>query len=321
VRAGVFHTGPFCIYLFYVIDRYVPKVEFPSLPTPEPLQCGRFKLTFERPLVMGILNVTPDSFSDGGQYTMRGEALRQAERMLLAGADIIDIGGESTRPGAPPVPLDEELERVIPLIEQLHGANVPLSVDTYKPEVMRRALAAGADLINDIWGFRMPGAVDAVRDSECGLCVMHMFGEPQTMQLREPDYQDVVSEVRQFLEERVTTLKQAGIARARISVDPGFGFGKSVVEHNYALLAHLPDTAPQAEPPYPILAGMSRKSMVGAVVGRPAPERVAGSLAAAVCAAERGAAILRVHDVAQTVDALKVWAAMRDAAHHSRVRG
>lgn len=321
MRAGVFHTGPFCIYLFYVIDRYVPKVEFPSLPTPEPLQCGRFKLTFERPLVMGILNVTPDSFSDGGQYTMRGEALRQAERMLLAGADIIDIGGESTRPGAPPVPLDEELERVIPLIEQLHGANVPLSVDTYKPEVMRRALAAGADLINDIWGFRMPGAVDAVRDSECGLCVMHMFGEPQTMQLREPDYQDVVSEVRQFLEERVTTLKQAGIARARISVDPGFGFGKSVVEHNYALLAHLPDTAPQAEPPYPILAGMSRKSMVGAVVGRPAPERVAGSLAAAVCAAERGAAILRVHDVAQTVDALKVWAAMRDAAHHSRVRG
>lgn len=321
MRAGVFHTGPFCIYLFYVIDRYVPKVEFPSLPTPEPLQCGRFKLTFERPLVMGILNVTPDSFSDGGQYTMRGEALRQAERMLLAGADIIDIGGESTRPGAPPVPLDEELERVIPLIEQLHGANVPLSVDTYKPEVMRRALAAGADLINDIWGFRMPGAVDAVRDSECGLCVMHMFGEPQTMQLHEPDYQDVVSEVRQFLEERVTTLKQAGIARARISVDPGFGFGKSVVEHNYALLAHLPDTAPQAEPPYPILAGMSRKSMVGAVVGRPAPERVAGSLAAAVCAAERGAAILRVHDVAQTVDALKVWAAMRDAAHHSRVRG
>ncbi|PRX30244.1 dihydropteroate synthase [Paraburkholderia sp. BL18I3N2] len=297
------------------------KVESPFLPIPEPLQCGRFKLTFERPLVMGILNVTPDSFSDGGKYAMRGDALRQAERMMLDGADIIDIGGESTRPGAPPVPLDEELERVIPLVDQLRGANVPLSIDTYKPEVMRHTLAAGADLINDIWGFRMPGAIDAVRDSECGLCVMHMLGEPQTMQLGEPVYDDVVSEVRDFLEERVATLERAGIARARISVDPGFGFGKTVVEHNYTLLAHLPDTAPRAEPPYPILAGMSRKSMVGAVVGRPAPERVAGSIAAAVCAAERGAAILRVHDVAQTVDALKVWAAMRDAADHSRARG
>jgi len=299
----------------------VSKVESPLLPIPEPLQCGRFKLTFERPLVMGILNVTPDSFSDGGKYAMRGDALRQAERMMLDGADIIDIGGESTRPGAPPVPLDEELERVIPLVEQLRGANVPLSIDTYKPEVMRHTLAAGADLINDIWGFRMPGAIDAVRDSECGLCVMHMLGEPQTMQLGEPVYDDVVREVRDFLEERIAALEQAGIARARISVDPGFGFGKTVVEHNYTLLAHLPDTAPRAEPPYPILAGMSRKSMVGAVVGRPAPERVAGSIAAAVCAAERGAAILRVHDVAQTVDALKVWAAMRDAANHSRARG
>uniref|UniRef100_E1T525 Dihydropteroate synthase n=1 Tax=Burkholderia sp. (strain CCGE1003) TaxID=640512 RepID=E1T525_BURSG len=286
-----------------------------SPPIPEPLQCGRFKLSFERPLVMGILNVTPDSFSDGGQYAMHGDALRQAERMMLEGADIIDIGGESTRPGAPPVPLDEELERVIPLIEQLRGANVPLSVDTYKPEVMRRALNAGADLINDIWGFRMPGAIDAVRDSDCGLCVMHMLGEPQTMQLGEPAYGDVVSEVSEFLNERVTALRQAGIARERISVDPGFGFGKAVVEHNYALLARLADSAPPADPPYPILAGMSRKSMIGAVTGRPAAERVAGSVAAAVLAAERGAAILRVHDVAQTVDALKVWAALRDAAN------
>ncbi|MFT4064210.1 MAG: dihydropteroate synthase [Paraburkholderia sp.] len=270
---------------------------------------------------MGILNVTPDSFSDGGQYAMRDDALHQAERMLLDGADIIDIGGESTRPGAPPVPLDEELERVIPLVERLRGANVPLSVDTYKPEVMRHALSAGADMINDIWGFRMAGAIDAVRDSDCGLCVMHMLGEPQTMQLGEPRYDDVAGDVRRFLEERVATLRQAGIARARISVDPGFGFGKAVVEHNYALLAQLRDTAPQAVPPYPILAGMSRKSMIGAVIGRPAPERVAGSIAAAVCAAERGAAILRVHDVAQTVDALKVWATLRDAANASRAHG
>jgi dihydropteroate synthase len=304
-----------------VNDHYVSTVEFPSLPVPEPLQCGRFKLTFERPLVMGILNITPDSFSDGGKYTIRDDALRQAERMLLDGADIIDIGGESTRPGAPPVPLDEELERVIPLIEQLRSANVPLSIDTYKPEVMRHALSAGADLINDIWGFRMPGAIDAVRDSVCGLCVMHMLGEPQTMQLGEPAYGDVVREVRTFLEERVSTLQQAGIVKARISVDPGFGFGKAVIEHNYALLAHLPHTAPRAAQPFPILAGLSRKSMIGAVVGRPAPERVAGSIAAAVCAAERGAAILRVHDVAQTVDALKVWGAVRESAHFSRARG
>jgi dihydropteroate synthase len=298
--------------------RHVSNTVLPSLPAPEPLQCGRFTLSFERPLVMGILNVTPDSFSDGGQFAMRGDALRQAERMMLDGADIIDIGGESTRPGAPPVSLDEELERVIPLIEQLHGANVPLSVDTYKPEVMRHALAAGADLVNDIWGFRMPGAIDAVRDSQCGLCVMHMLGEPQTMQLGEPGYRDVVGEVRTFLEQRVAALMKAGIAKRRISVDPGFGFGKAVIEHNYALLAHLPDTAPRGEPPFaapfPILAGMSRKSMLGAVTGRAAPERGAASIAAAVCAAQRGAAILRVHDVAQTVDALKVWAAMRDAA-------
>ena len=301
--------------------RHVSNTAIPYLPEPEPLQCGRFTLSFERPLVMGILNVTPDSFSDGGKFEMRGDALRQAERMMLEGADLIDIGGESTRPGAPPVPLDEELERVIPLIEQLYGAQVPLSVDTYKPEVMRHALAAGADLINDIWGFRMPGAIDAVRDSRCGLCVMHMLGEPQTMQVCEPAYQDVVSEVRAFLEERLAAMMQAGIAKRRICVDPGFGFGKAVIEHNYALLAHLPDTAPHGEPrfaaPVPILAGMSRKSMLGAVTGRAAPERVAASVAAAVCAAERGDAILRVHDVAETVDGLKVWAAMRDATRRS----
>lgn len=288
----------------------------PVYPIPEPLQCGRFTLHFERPLVMGILNITPDSFSDGGQFAMRDDALRHAEQMIGEGVDILDIGGESTRPGAPPVPLDEELARVIPLVEQLRDAGVPLSIDTYKPDVMCAALAAGADLINDIWGFRMPGAIDVVRDSSCGLCVMHMLGEPQTMQIGEPLYDDVVAEVRAFLSARAAALTAAGIARRRICVDPGFGFGKAVVEHNYALLAHLRETAPQAAPPYPVLAGMSRKSMLGAVTGRAAPARVAASVAAAVCAAERGAAILRVHDVAPTVDALKVWSATREAARY-----
>ncbi|AOJ10633.1 dihydropteroate synthase [Burkholderia mayonis] len=288
----------------------------PAFSVPEPLQCGRFTLTFERPLVMGILNVTPDSFSDGGRYVDRDAALAQAEQMVAEGADIIDIGGESTRPGAPPVPLDEELGRVIPLVEALRGMNVPLSIDTYKPAVMRASLAAGADLINDIWGLRQPGAIEAVRDSTCGLCVMHMLGEPQTMQMHEPDYRDIVADVRAFLAERADALVQAGVDPRRISVDPGFGFGKSVIEHNYALLAHLPETAPVRPDgrAYPILAGMSRKSMLGVLIGKPAPERVAASVAAAVCAIERGAAIVRVHDVAATVDALKVWSAVRDAA-------
>ncbi|AUT58967.1 dihydropteroate synthase [Paraburkholderia terrae] len=280
------------------------------------MQCGRFTFTFERPLVMGILNVTPDSFSDGGLYAEPSKARLQAEMMLADGADIIDIGGESTRPGAPPVPLEDELDRVIPLVKELSDAGIPVSVDTYKPEVMRHALAAGADLINDIWGFRMPGAIDAVKDSQCGLCVMHMLGEPQTMQVGEPAYADVVAEIRAFLDERVNTMMSAGVAKNRISVDPGFGFGKTV-EHNYALLAHLSQTAPIVGTPLPILAGMSRKSMLGAVVDRPARQRVAASVAAAVCAAERGAAIIRVHDVEQTVDALKVWAATRDAARRA----
>ncbi|WP_353554124.1 dihydropteroate synthase [Paraburkholderia terrae] len=280
------------------------------------MQCGRFTFTFERPLVMGILNVTPDSFSDGGLYAEPSKARLQAELMLADGADIIDIGGESTRPGAPPVPLEDELDRVIPLVKELSDAGIPVSVDTYKPEVMRHALAAGAHLINDIWGFRMPGAIDAVKDSQCGLCVMHMLGEPQTMQLGEPAYADVVAEIRAFLDERVNTMMSAGVAKNRISVDPGFGFGKTV-EHNYALLAHLSQTAPIVGTPLPIVAGMSRKSMLGAVVDRPARQRVAASVAAAVCAAERGAAIIRVHDVEQTVDALKVWAATRDAARRA----
>jgi len=285
------------------------------------MRCGRFTLTFERPLVMGILNVTPDSFSDGGRYVARDDALRQAERMIRDGADMLDIGGESTRPGAAPLPLDEELARVVPIVEALRDAGVPISVDTYKPEVMRAALVAGADMINDVWGFRQPGAIDAVRDSDCGLCVMHMLGEPQTMQRGTPDYWDVVAQVRAFLTERVDMLMRDGVGKTRISVDPGFGFGKSTVGDNYALLAHLADTAPRlgdAEP-FPILAGMSRKSMFAEVTGRALPhERVAASVAGAVLAAERGAAIVRVHDVAETVDALKVLAAVRKAAEAPR---
>ncbi|WP_250529187.1 dihydropteroate synthase [Caballeronia sp. ATUFL_F1_KS4A] len=261
---------------------------------------------------MGILNVTPDSFSDGGRFISRDAALARAEQMLADGADMIDIGGESTRPGAPPVPLDEELERVVPIVEALRAVRVPLSVDTYKPAVMRAALDAGADMINDIWGLRQDGAIDAVKGSNCGLCVMHMLGEPRTMQLHEPVYEDVVADVRKFFAERVAALGRAGIATERISLDPGYGFGKTV-EHNYALLAHLTDTSP-AGTNFPLLAGMSRKSMLGAVTGRGAGERLAASVAAAVCAAERGAAIIRVHDVAETVDALKVWQATKNAA-------
>jgi dihydropteroate synthase len=287
-------------------------------PAVQPLQCGRFTLTFERPLIMGILNVTPDSFSDGGRFVARDAALAQAAEMIRDGADIIDIGGESTRPGAPPVPLGEELEGVIPVIEALRTAGVPLSIDTYKPAVMTAALAAGADMVNDIWGFRREGALDAVKDNACGVCVMHMLGEPQTMQLHEPAYLDVVAQVREFFEERVRTLTGAGLAAERICLDPGFGFGKSVTGHNYDLLAHLADTRPP-NLRVPLLAGLSRKSMLGAVTGRTLPsDRVAASVAAAVCAVERGASIVRVHDVAATSDALKVWQAIRSAGNRTQ---
>jgi dihydropteroate synthase len=284
---------------------------------PQPLQCGRFKLNFERPLVMGILNVTPDSFSDGGRFLSRGDALARAEQMLADGADMIDIGGESTRPGSQPVPLDEELERVIPIVEALRSMNVPLSVDTYKPAVMRAALDAGADMINDVWGLRREGAIEAVAGSQCGLCVMHMLGEPQTMQAREPVYRDVVGDVREFFEERVDALTKAGISSDRICLDPGYGFGKTE-QHNYALLACLAETQP-AGTRFPLLVGMSRKSMLGAVTGRKTGERVAAGVAAAVCAAQRGAVIIRVHDVAPILDGLKVWKATEDAGrirHH-----
>lgn len=273
------------------------------------LQFGRFGFQLQaaepgmRALVMGILNITPDSFSDAGQFQHLEFALSRAEQMILDGADIIDIGGESSRPGAPPLPLADELQRVMPVLYALRDCGSPLSVDTYKPEVMREAILAGADMINDINGFRTPGAIEAVKDSDCALCIMHMQSVPQTMQ-DQPQYEDVVREVVDFLRERVDTMTAAGIARERLCVDPGFGFGKTV-EQNYALLRATRQL--RSELGLPVLAGLSRKSMIGAATGRPVEQRLAGSIAGAIAAVAHGAQIVRVHDVAETVDALKVW--------------
>lgn len=271
-------------------------------------QCGRFQLPLTRPLVMGILNVTPDSFSDGGYFVSPDAALVRAKQMLAEGADLIDIGGESTRPGAVPVPLEEEMRRVLPVLETLRALGVPLSVDTDKPAMMRAALEAGADMINDVGGFQQPQALDVVAHSTCGLCVMHMRGDPQTMQQLPPS-RNIIAEVSDFLQARIAALEAVGVSRLRMSVDPGFGFGKTV-EQNYALLAHL-NAITLEDQDRPILVGLSRKSMLGAVTGRPTDQRVAASVAAAVCAAERGAKIIRVHDVGPTVDALKVLNACR----------
>lgn len=270
------------------------------------LQCGRFRFELgRRPLVMGVLNVTPDSFSDGGHYRSLEFAVVRAEEMVASGVDIIDIGGESTRPGSPSVPVAEELARVMPALYALQEAGKALSVDTCKPEVMREAIIAGADMINDINGFQAPGAIEAVVNSDCGLCVMHMQGTPQDMQAQ-PVYTDVVAEVIAFLRERIAALEAAGVDRERICVDPGLGFGKTV-EHNYALLKNTGRIADELG--LPVLIGLSRKSMIGAVTGRPVEERLAGSLAGALAAVAQGAKIIRVHDVAETVDALKVWRA------------
>ncbi len=268
------------------------------------LQCGRFGFTLDkRALVMGILNTTPDSFSDGGKFQSLEFAVSRAEEMISEGVDMIDIGGESSRPGAPAVSLEQELGRVMPVLYALRDLGKPLSVDTYKPQVMREAILAGADMINDINGFRAPGALEAVAGSDCALCVMHMQGSPQTMQ-NNPDYADVVTEVIAFLRERIDALVEAGVERERICVDPGFGFGKTV-EHNYALLRNIGRM--QQELGAPVLAGLSRKSMIGAVTGKPVEQRLAGNLGGALAAIAHGARIVRVHDVAETVDAVKVW--------------
>ena len=272
-------------------------------------QFGRFNFPLQgeavRARVMGILNVTPDSFSDGGQHQSLEFAISHAEQMIADGVDIIDVGGESSRPGAPPLPLKDELQRVMPVLYALRDQGPAISVDTYKPQVMREAIIAGVDMINDINGFRAPGAIEAVRDSDCARCIMHMQSDPQHLQLA-PSYDDVVAEVIAFLLERISALSAAGIDPRRLCVDPGFGFGKTVA-HNYALLRATRQII--AELDTPLLAGLSRKSMVGAVTGKPVEQRMAGSVGGALAAVAHGASIVRVHDVAETVDALKVWQA------------
>ncbi len=270
-------------------------------------RCGRFEFDLQRPLIMGVVNVTPDSFSDGGQFFSATAAIEHALQLIEAGADILDIGGESSRPGAAPVMLKEELQRVLPVIEGLTHANVPLSIDTCKPEVMCAALDAGASMVNDIWALRQPGALEAVAERDCGLCLMHMQRDPQQMQAA-PRYTDVVQEVHDFLRLRVQVVRDHGVAGERIVIDPGFGFGKTL-EHNLALLRQLERFTDLG---VPVLAGLSRKSMIAALTGRERPEqRLAGSLSATLAAVARGAKIVRVHDVAATRDALQVWQAVR----------
>lgn len=274
-------------------------------------QCGRTRFALEgaefRPLVMGILNITPDSFSDGGKYFSLSSALKHAEDMIADGVDIIDIGAESSRPGSEPVSLQEELDRIMPVIEALKECGRPLSIDTYKPEVMTEAITVGADMINDICGFQSEASLKAVSGSSCGLCVMHMQGEPKTMQ-DNPRYGNVTLEVMEFLKEQVDRMKKAGIARDRMCIDPGFGFGKSL-EDNIILLKHIDFMREKLD--LPVLAGLSRKSVVAKLTGKPVEKRLAGNLAIALSAVEHGAAIVRVHEVAETVDALKVWMATR----------
>jgi dihydropteroate synthase len=269
------------------------------------LRCGKFSLDLSRPLVMGVVNVTPDSFSDGGLFLDTQRAVAHARRLIGEGADLLDIGGESTRPGAAPVTLEEERRRVLPVLEALVESGVPVSVDTRKPQLMRDAVAAGAAMVNDVAALAAPGALEAVTKAPVAVCLMHMQGEPGTMQTN-PSYRDVVAEVRAYLAGRVAAAESAGIARDRIVVDPGFGFGKTL-EHNLALLAGLRELR---LPGVALLAGLSRKAMLGKLTGREPHERVHASVAAALAAVQNGAHIVRVHDVAATRDALTVWQAV-----------
>jgi len=269
------------------------------------LLCGSHSIGLDEPVVMGILNVTPDSFPDGGKFNDVASAIAHARQMAADGAAIIDVGGESTRPGAATVPEAEELRRVIPVIEVLSRDGLIVSVDTRHPAVMRAAIAAGAAMVNDVGALRAPGALEAVAPTRAAVCLMHMQGEPGTMQ-HAPHYDDVVDEVGAFVAARARDCEEAGIERERIVVDPGFGFGKTLM-HNLELLRALPELVALG---YPVLVGLSRKSSLGTIIARPADDRLPASLAAALAAVARGAAIVRVHDVRETVDAIKVWQAI-----------
>ncbi len=271
------------------------------------LRCGRFLLDLSKPLVMGIVNLTDDSFSGDGLSGDLSAAVAQADRMIAEGADILDLGAESSRPGALPVPPDQELARVVAAVEALRGRGIPLSVDTVRPEVMQAALKAGVDLVNDIAALRVPGAIEAVAGSAAAVCLMHMQGQPRSMQ-EAPTYGDVVQDVKTFLAARAAVAENAGIARDRIVVDPGFGFGKTAA-HNWEILRRLDEFGHLG---LPLLVGLSRKSMLGSVTGRDPGERQTASAAAALLAVQRGARIVRVHDVAATRDALAVLAAVQD---------
>ena len=270
--------------------------------------CGRFEFNLERPILMGIVNVTPDSFSDGGQHDQTDSAIAHARQLIAQGAHILDIGGESTRPGAAPVTLEIELARIMPILEVVKDSGVAISIDTCKAEVMHAVLAEGADMINDVTGMRTAQArAVVVQHPNCGVCVMHMQGEPRTMQ-QNPHYKDVVREVHQALLHQAHTLQESGVDRSRISIDPGLGFGKTLAQ-NYQLIAELETIASSG---YPVVFGASRKSMLGTVTGKPVDQRLAGSLAAALAGVAHGAKVLRVHDVAETRDALMVWQSVKN---------
>ena len=266
------------------------------------LQLNKHSNDLNRPLVMGILNITPDSFSDGGQYLDLDQALKRAETMIEEGADIIDIGGESTRPGSDPVSVDEELKRITPIIKALQkDSNIVISVDTYKPRVMEQVIDMGVAMINDVFALKQPGAIDVIKKSNVGICLMHMQGTPKTMQLN-PTYQDVVNEVKLFLEERANSLIAEGIQTERIILDPGFGFGKTF-EHNISLMQNLESFQPLK---FPLLVGLSRKSFIRKILSGNHEDHLSGSISAAIISILKGAKIVRVHDVKETQSAIKI---------------